>query len=416
MRTIAAVCVSVLLLPPHVEAQSEPATLRQNLDSLWGTSEVEATTNGLAEQFVSHFLLLVPDLPMADQVLLADAAVTAFDPDGVRRYLTAKVASEASPEVVVQLLEMRRSGAQAEMRQIAAGHTPTQPLEDFVAGLDDEGRARVQLMARLAEAQGRADFALLVDEGLRRSAHEFFISLGGATAFEPLSDAGFDASYRDRILSQALEFLHTLEPVPDQLIEATIDEYSSAAEQWYSDAYLGAILEAVSAAGKRVVSLTQAAEEQAEPDEPDPALAGMPCRAEACGFVVDWQGRQPTDFNRRFGASGDLEIRVLERLVGAGYVLERGIYEEGLTMRLRARTMIGLCEAMSGTDNTGCTAIDQVRVEFLGSIPDYETPGGFIIRNRCGADSAMDVNGFSTQVALRLHYELTGDERDVPNC
>ena len=199
MRTIAAVCVSVLLLPPHVEAQSEPATLRQNLDSLWGTSEVEATTNGLAEQFVSHFLLLVPDLPMADQVLLADAAVTAFDPDGVRRYLTAKVASEASPEVVVQLLEMRRSGAQAEMRQIAAGHTPTQPLEDFVAGLDDEGRARVQLMARLAEAQGRADFALLVDEGLRRSAHEFFISLGGATAFEPLSDAGFDASYRDRL-------------------------------------------------------------------------------------------------------------------------------------------------------------------------------------------------------------------------
>lgn len=419
MRTIVVVCFGLLLLPPPLVAQSELTTLRRNVDSLWVAPDVQATTAALAEQFVGHFLVLVPDLPMADQMLLADAAVTAFEGASIRRYLTAKVASEATPEVVAQLLEMRSVGAQAEVSRLAADHTPSQSLADFVAGLDAEARVRLQLMARLAEVRGAADFEILLDEGLRRSAHQFFLTLGGQTEFEMLSDEVFDATYRQKIVSQALELLYALEPVPDELIESLIGEYRSEPAQWYSDTYLEAMLQAVAAAGQRVASLTQVAEEEPEPEpevELDPALAGLPCRAEVCGFLVEWQGREPTDFNRRFGASGDLEVRVLERLVATGYQLERGVRDNGLTLRLRARTMIGLCEVMSGTDNTGCTAIDEVRVQFMRSDDDIEVPNDFTVRNRCGGDSAMDVNNLAAVVALRLHYELSGDDRQVPNC
>ena len=418
MRTIVVVSFGLLLLPPSLVAQSELTTLRRNVDSLWVTPDVQATTGGLAEQFVRHFLVLVPDLPMAEQMLLADAAVTAFGGTGIRRYLTAKVASEATPEVVVQLLEMRSIGAQAEVSRLAAEHTPSQSLDDFVAGLDAAARVRLQVMARLAEARGGADFDVLLDEGVRRSAHQFFVTLGGQTAFEPLSDEGFDANYRQKIVSEALELLHALEPVPDELIESLIDEYSSEPAQWYADIYLQAMLQAVAAAGQRVASLTQV-EEESEPGpevELDPALAGLPCRAEVCGFVVDWGGRAPTGFNRRFGAAGDLEVRVLERLVATGYQLERGVRGDALTLRLRARTMTGLCEVVSGTDNTRCTAIDEVRVQFMRSDDDIEAPSDFTVRNRCGADSAMDVNNFAAVVALRLHYGLSGEDGQVPNC
>ena len=71
------------------------------------------------------------------------------------------------------------------------------------------------------------------------------------------------------------------------------------------------------------------------------------------------------------------------------------------------------------TASRSWTAIDQVRVEFVGEHESSRRPENMTIRNRCGADAAMDVNGFAAVVALRLHYELTwypGDERRVPNC
>jgi len=236
--------------------------------------------------------------------------------------------------------------------------------------------------------------------------------------FEPITDDAFDVAYRQNTVALAVESLYHLEPVSDDLVEAVISEFSGEAGQWYVDAYSSAMLKAVQDAGQRVASMTVVAEEEADV-EVSAEEAGLPCRAQPCGFVVDWAGTEPSASNRRFGTARDLEYRVSERLVSEGYQLTSGIISDGLTLRLRGRTKRARCDFISGTDTGTCIAIDQVRVDFLGTHPGFDTSDAFIVRNRCGADGVMDVNGVASLVALRLHYALTtypGDDRRPPNC
>jgi hypothetical protein len=268
-------------------------------------------------------------------------------------------------------------------------------------------------MANLAEAEGAGDFDLLVDEALRVAANRFVAQLGGEIApYEPLSDAAWSEAYRQKLVMRSLELLHRLERVPDELIRRAIEEHSAAPARRYADGYVAALQEAIYRAGARAATL--AVEEATAELPPEP---GRPCRGQPCGFLVEWQGRPPNGPNRRFGDAGQLENLVLGHLVGAGYRLERGPQSGGLTLRLRPRTGVGLCDFMSGTDNTGCLVIDNVRVDFLGEYPGYGTPEGFLVRNRCGADGAMAVDGVAAIVALRLHALLAPDpDAEIPRC
>jgi hypothetical protein len=114
-----------------------------------------------------------------------------------------------------------------------------------------------------------------------------------------------------------------------------------------------------------------------------------------------------------------MDARVLERLSSSGYQLVRGRNAEGLTLRLRPRTTTSICDFLSGTDNRGCQAIDDVRVDFLGIDPERGTPDGLLVRNRCGSGEIMDVEGISAFVAARIQHVLArapADQMPGPSC
>lgn len=93
--------------------------------------------------------------------------------------------------------------------------------------------------------------------------------------------------------------------------------------------------------------------------------------------------------------------------------------EGGMTIRLAPRLTRGNCAVSSGTSDTACAAIDQVRIDFLGTPPGRENMDPITVRNRCGANSIMGVEGISAYVAIHLDLALTtfeGDERKPPNC
>lgn len=406
-----------LLLIPALVAAQEPDGARSQVDSLLAVPSVASVIDDLDARFIGHFLMLVPDLSTEDQEVLADAVGSAFGASAVRDDVANAMADRASAELLSTLLEMRRTGAQAEMMRIAEEYEPTRSLSDFVAGVGAPERGRLQLMATLAQAQGASDFELILDEAVRRVAHRLVNSFGGGLGpFEPMSDDVFDAAYRERTLSVALESLYRLETVSDDLVQSVIDEYQSEAARWYVDAYASAILAAVQAAGRRAVELTVVAEEEPSPDV---AESRVPCSTQTCGFIVEWAGGEPAGNNYRFGAARDLEALVMQGLIGTGYLLTRGRRDQGFTIRLRPTTQAARCEVVSGTDNRRCTAIDRVRVEFLGEYPGLETPNAFSVRNLCGADEVMAIERIAALVARRLHYGLTtyeGDDRRVPRC
>jgi hypothetical protein len=404
-------CFGLSSSTSKVEAQEPGTDGRIALGALLQEDSIDATLQGLDERFFGAVMLLIPELAREDQEVLASVVEEAFRPERVREDVVELMSGDVAPETLTLLSELRRTGPEAELRIVAARHAPERPFEEFVAGLGAPPRERLQLMAALAEARGEAGTPLLVDEALRAAAYRLVVALGGVPgAFVPLPDERFDAAYRQGTISRALELLHRLEPVPDDLVRRVIDGYSAPPVRAYVEALATSVQEAVMMAGERVVAATAPAAEGA-PETGDP---GLPCRSRTCGYVVEWRGSPPTGTNRRFGAAGELETRVLAHLVGGGLDLQRGPHPDGLTVRLMPRTMAALCDFMSGTDNSGCLAIDDVRVDFLGAYPDVGTPSGFLVRNRCGSQHVMGIDGISALVAMRVAHALGPEPRPDP--
>jgi len=415
---VGSMTLSLLILPSLVAGQDDRGDLRSSVERLLDVPDVESLLESMDDRFVQHFLMLVPDLPSEDREVLSAAVEEAFRPSALRASIASAMAEDASADVVEQVVKMRRSGAQAELRNLMEAYEPEQPVEEFLAGMGDADRERLQLMASLTEARGQSDLALMLDDVMGRMAHELVNALGGAFGdFEPIADDAYDAAYRDHTLRLALESLHRLQPASDELIRAVLEEHRSQPAQWFADAYTTGLLVAVQAAGQRVATLTMVdAPADAETGNPD---SGMPCRAQPCGFLVEWEGREPSGMSQVYGVPGDLERLVHATLAGAGYALVLGQVDEGLNIQLRPRAERVYCEVVTGTDNRTCLAVGQVRVALRGSHRGIETPASLIVRNRCGANSVMAVQGIAALVAARIHHELTtypGDERRVPSC
>lgn len=417
MRLMRLGWILCLMTPTAVLGQAPPGDLETAVDSLVSTSEVDGLLNGLAGDFVARFLRFAPDLPEADRAALYEVAREAFDPLRIRAALVTSLAESADPGHVSQLLESRQSGALAEWA-MAAGPAPApDELNAYLSSLTGENLGQLQALASLVELQGTARLGLEIEEALGRAAAGVIAGLGGSVSSERMDADAYDAAYRQAVLRIASEQSFVYRDAPDTLVAAVAATYRSEAGLWLVESYEKAVLDALEGGAMRLLGLTSATSVDETPEAV--ASAGLPCRVHVCGYVFDWQGRVPTDYNQRFGRAGDLDALVLDRLVRAGYQLRQGIAEGGLTLRLTARTTYGLCQAVSGTGNTRCTAIDGVLVDFLGAHPGYETPTRVNVRNRCGADGLLSASGFSALVAARLHYELTrlpGDDREVPRC
>jgi hypothetical protein len=364
--------------------------------------------------------LLAPDLNAGQREILAAAVATGFDTLVVREDLARAMSTDAPPLLVADIVERHRTGALEELERLVRGYQPPQPISDFLASVGTPPRERLQLMVALAEAQGTGTRQMLTEETLQESAHALFTQLGGSPApLQRRSDEQFEAAYRQNAIRLGFENLHRLPPVPDDVVRRVTESLGSESGRWYVDAYADALAAAVRAATLRVAELTVVGPDMpADPPAPevDPNLS---CFGDPCGFVVDWGGSEPTAFNMTYGAAAAIESRVLENLTRGGYQLAREQNRAGLTITLRPRLTAALCEVISGTDNRVCEAIGEVRVEFLGNYRERAKPDDFTLRNRCGSDGLLDVDGFSALVAARIHFSLTtfpGDERQVPRC
>ena len=407
----------LLTLAPRLLAAQVAPESRADIDTLLEGDSIDATLFDLPERYFGHVMLLVPDLAVEDQEVLAAAIEQGFDPLQVRARIVDLIASSATPELVDPLVASRTSGAEAEMSRLVEGFEPEESFDAFVAGLVDPPTQRLRLLAELADARGAGDFELLLDQALSAAASRLVTLLGGRPEpFRPLSDESFDAAYRQRILTRSLELLHRMAPVPDDLVARVTASYTSEAGRWYVDRLTEAMQAAAVEASQRVESSLVV--DGGDPVQP-PVGEGHFCQTVACGYVVEWRGSPPTGTNGRFGAAGDLDARVHERLLLAGYQLTRGLSQQGLTVRLQPRTTTAICDFLSGTDNRGCVAIEDVRVDFLGSDSEGRAPDAFLVRNRCGSDEIMDVDGISSYVAARLRHALAeapDDQMPGPSC
>jgi hypothetical protein len=413
MRTVvAAVCA--LAVPVLLHGQETPAQLEADMYSILVSDGVGVSLRSLDQRLVSNFLLLVPDLLAEDREALRVAAEEAFQVSLIQADLSGDLIANVPADALARVTDMHRSGAEAELRRAVASYEPPSSFDEFTADPGNLDRERLQLMAALVEARRQSQSELAVDEMLRQIAHEVVVALGADVApFEPLADEVFEGAYRDRTIRLALEALYLYQPVSTDLLRATVAEYTSEDSRVFFDQYGVSLLGVVGAAGQRFAELTT----EAAPEPEATTEVGL-CRSVVCGLVVQWRGSEPYDL-QGYGVPGDFEQYLRRGLATAGYHFARGAIDDGVTLRIWARSMPVRCETVSGTDNRTCTAVGQVQLEFIGSSELAQSPNDFQVRNSCGASDFLMASGMASLVAARLHYEFTtfeGDERSVPGC
>ncbi len=134
----------------------------------------------------------------------------------------------------------------------------------------------------------------------------------------------------------------------------------------------------------------------------------LPCRVTVCALNVDWTpGTAPTTVDRRYGTVSELEQRVIDQLIGAGYRFERNSADAQLTIRIRPQLIRAMCDVMAGTNpDMSCRTFGEARIEVLDVKPGMKAPRSIRVRGQCGADQVMDVPRFSEYVAAMLDYEF----------
>lgn len=410
-----------LITPAPASGQSA-GTERPDIEALLSTPESSATIEELRNGFLTHFLILVPDLLPEDRDLLFAAVEEAFAPDSIRAATARALASTTSTDDTAGLIESYDSGALAELRDIEDGYAPETSLQEFGSNIGALDPTRLQLMVSVVEARRAGELAISIDQALQQLAHQLVVALGGDPGPSPqLTDEQFETSYRNQTVRLGVEAMHRLHPASADIVKAAVDIYAEEGARKFSERYIEAMLVAVGRAGQSLGELIAADVPATEPDDapsenPEDA---PPCFVLPCGFTVEWRGSEPSGGTILYRAPGELEDNIYRVLVGAGYRLVRGPDEEGFTIRLRPSAQRARCEVMSGTDNRTCQAVGEVRIELLGTYPGYDGVTSFLVRNRCLANEIMAARDFASLVAARLHYELTtfeGDERRTPGC
>lgn len=181
----------------------------------------------------------------------AGLTLSALTPIMERRF-DAKADSVLTPEAA----RLVREGAIGRVDSIAEATPPAEDIDTFVAGLrtSPPPRERVELIAELARAQSAGDFFLLVGERAREAAHRIAGSLGeGVPPFQPLPEADRIEISEEYLDGVTVSFLHGYQAVPVADLRAALDEWSSAAGEWYVRAYSEALGETVLVAADRIV-------------------------------------------------------------------------------------------------------------------------------------------------------------------
>lgn len=97
----------------------------------------------MGDDFLAHFILLVPQLPEEDRGILAEVLDEVFAPEALTREVARTLASEIGSADVAPIMHAYRAGALAELREVARGHSPDGSFEEFSSDLASLDRSRL---------------------------------------------------------------------------------------------------------------------------------------------------------------------------------------------------------------------------------------------------------------------------------
>lgn len=164
--------------------------------------------------------------------------------------------AKADSVLTAEAVRLVREGAIGRVDSITEATPPSEDIDTFVAQLrtSPPPRERVELIVEMARARSAGEFFLLVGERAREAAHRIAGSLAeGVRPFQPLSETDRNEIAEEYLNGVTISFLHRYQAVPDAVLRAALEEWSSAAGEWYVRAYSEALGETVLVAADRIV-------------------------------------------------------------------------------------------------------------------------------------------------------------------
>jgi hypothetical protein len=231
-----------------------PLATSAAVDTLIDASGIPNVLAGLGSVVQAQLARVAPNLS-AEQMTRA-REVLARNFEGARLYesVAAALRSEAPSEQLGALYDGFTTGAVAETRRQAAAYRPPLPLDQFVTALTDvpPPQERVQVMLRLAEAEGAAQLYLTLAESARGAATAAARALDpNVPSFRSLPDDQVALALEQHDRQTVLLFLHRYAPLSDAQIAGLAERYESEAGRWFVDALTRAVRDAVLTAAER---------------------------------------------------------------------------------------------------------------------------------------------------------------------
>jgi hypothetical protein len=247
LRALCGVAVLIGLHAPPAHAQEvDPA-----IATLLEYSEVENILGGVREDIRGILLSLsVEPSPEQEAVLSRVLAVEALAP-----MMEQELEDLGESKIRAAAAELIEEGAIARIRSLAEAQPPATTIEEYVTGLqsDPPPRSRIELISRVAEAQSAGAFYVLLDERTREAAHMIAEALGSSVEpFAPISEGQWVARAAQGHGAAVVWFLYRYQSVPDDLLRASLDDWSSEAGAWFVEAYSLALGETLLAAADTV--------------------------------------------------------------------------------------------------------------------------------------------------------------------
>jgi hypothetical protein len=253
LRRLFAAWLILAALHAPLGAQGPLATSAA-VDTLIDVSGIPNVLAGLGGVVQAQLARIAPNLPAEQSARAREVLARHFE--GARLYesVAAALRAQAQPEQLGELYEGFTTGAVADTRKQAAAYRPPLPLDQFAQGLSDlpPPQERVQLMLRLAEAQGAAQLYLTLAESARGAATAAARALdAGVPSFRSLPDDQVALALEQHDRQTVLLFLHRYAPLSDAQIARLAERYESPAGRWFVDALTRAVRDAVLTAAEK---------------------------------------------------------------------------------------------------------------------------------------------------------------------
>lgn len=242
------------VLPLRAQEPSAPGTPLEEVLALSGVRTILA---GAGAQVWARVSEVAASLPAPEEARIMDAVREEFTLEQLYGDVLQVLESEGGEDRVEWLLEELRGGALAEVRRLSGEQVLEGSFDDFTRRLQEDRppRERLDLVLQWTEAQGTVDFHMLVGESARRASHAVLdAGLRAGQPYAPLDELEL-LDLRERLAAGAfLSHLRQLEPVPDTLLRAALEEASSPEAAWWNEVYGVAVGVALRRAGERAAA------------------------------------------------------------------------------------------------------------------------------------------------------------------